>query len=127
MSKLAISSNAAPKAVGPYSQAVIAGGFLFISGQIPIDPASQKLLDASLEEQTRLVMRNIGAILKAANASYENIVRCTLYLTDLSQFAAVNKVYAEFFDENPPARVTVQVAALPLGAKIEIDAIAYTG
>lgn len=127
MSKLAISSNAAPKAVGPYSQAVIAGGFLFISGQIPIDPASQKLLDASLEEQTRLVMKNIGAILKAANASYENIVRCTLYLTDLSQFAAVNKVYAEFFDENPPARVTVQVAALPLGAKIEIDAIAYTG
>ena len=114
----------APKAVGPYSQGICAGGFLFSSGQIPIDPASGSLVSGPIEEQTRRVMENLRAVLEAAGTNFGGVVRTTIYLIHLSDFAKVNAVYASYFPSAPPARSTVQVAALPLGASIEIDLIA---
>jgi 2-iminobutanoate/2-iminopropanoate deaminase len=114
----------APKAVGPYSQAICAGGFLFSSGQIPIDPGSGSLVAGPIEEQTRRVMENLRAVLEAGGTNFGGVVRATIYLTNLSDFAKVNAVYASYFPSAPPARSTVQVAALPLGASIEIDLIA---
>ena len=119
-----VHTDDAPKAVGPYSQGICAGGFLFSSGQIPIDPASGKLVEGPIEEQTRCVMENLRAVLKAAGTTFDGVVRATIYLTQLSDFAKVNAVYASYFPSAPPARSTVQVAALPLGASIEIDLIA---
>ena len=114
----------APKAVGPYSQGIRTGGLLFSSGQIPIDPASGALVSGPIEEQTRRVMENLRAVLEAAGTNFGRVVRTTIYLTNLSDFAKVNAVYASYFPSAPPARSTVQVAALPLGASIEIDLIA---
>ena len=119
-----IHTDNAPKAIGPYSQAVMAGGMLFVSGQIPINPQTGELSTADISEQTKLVMDNIGAILKAAGLSYENIVKTTCLLADINDFAAMNKVYAEYFPTNPPARSAFAVKDLPKGASLEIEVIA---
>jgi 2-iminobutanoate/2-iminopropanoate deaminase len=119
-----IHSDSAPKAVGPYSQAIASGGFVFSSGQIPLDPETGKLVEGGIEAQTRRVMDNLAAVLGVAGSSLDRVVKTTIYLTNLADFSAVNAVYAGYFSAAPPARSTVQVAALPLGAAIEIDVIA---
>jgi reactive intermediate/imine deaminase len=120
-----VRTSAAPEPVGPYSQAVEQDGWIFASGQIPLDPATGELVAAGIEEQTRRVLANLRAVLEAAGAGFPDVVRTTIYLTDLATFAQVNAVYAEHFDGDPaPARATVQVAALPLGADVEIDCVA---
>ena len=122
----AIHSEAAPKAIGPYSQAVEvpAGRMVFLSGQVPIDPATQALVTGDIAAQTDRVMKNLQAVLAAANLAFEHVVRCTIYLIDLNDFGAVNEAYGRYFEGSPPARATVQVAGLPKGARVEIDAIA---
>jgi 2-iminobutanoate/2-iminopropanoate deaminase len=120
----AISADGAPKAIGPYSPGIRAGNLLFVSGQIPIDPVSGKLVDGDITAQTDQVMRNICALLKAAGAGVEHLVRTTVFLADMSDFAAVNERYATFLVDPPPARATVQVARLPMDVRVEIDAIA---
>jgi 2-iminobutanoate/2-iminopropanoate deaminase len=119
-----IASDTAPKAIGPYSQAVGAHGFVFLSGQIPVDPATGNLIDGDVKAQTERVLLNLQAVLMADGLTMRDVVRCTVYMTDLKEFAAMNEAYAVFFPNDPPARATVQVAALPKGAKIEIAAIA---
>ena len=123
----AIAAPRAPKAIGPYSPAIRAGHFLFLSGQIPIDPASGALVDGGIGAQTEQVMRNIGALLEAAGAGFEHVVRTTVFLADMNEFAAMNECYAKFVGDPPPARATVQVARLPRDARVEIDAIAVVG
>ena len=123
-SKEIISTDAAPAAIGPYSQGVRAGGFVFLSGQIPLDPATGQMVDGDIEAQTRRVMMNLEAVLVAAGTSFERVVRATIYLTDLGDFTKVNAIYGEKFPQHPPARATVQVAALPKGARVEIDLVA---
>lgn len=120
----AVSTSTAPRAIGPYSQAVRAGQFLFVSGQIPSDPASGEIIAGDAAAQTRRVLLNVGEILKAAGASYASVVRTTVFLIDLNDFAAVNDAYAAFFVVPYPARSTVQVARLPRDARVEIDVIA---
>jgi 2-iminobutanoate/2-iminopropanoate deaminase len=127
MTKEVISSDRAPRAIGPYSQAIRAGGLIFLSGQIPLDPATGELVAGDIEAQTRQVLKNLAAVLEAAGASLDDVVRTTIYLTDLADFAVVNRVYGEHFRALPPARATVQVAALPKGATVEIDGIAHVG
>jgi len=122
--KTAVESDAAPKAIGPYSQAIEANGFVFVSGQIPIEPETGQMSAVDVVAQTKRVMDNLGAILSAQGLGFEDVVKTTIYLTDLSDFARVNEAYAAYFQSDPPARATVQVAALPKGAKIEIEAIA---
>jgi 2-iminobutanoate/2-iminopropanoate deaminase len=124
--KTAISSPDAPKAIGPYSQAVEvrAARALFLSGQIPLDPATGELVKGGIEEQTHRVMENLRAVLGAGGATFEHVVKCTIYLADLGDFGKVNEVYGKCFPGVPPARATVQVAALPRGARVEIDAVA---
>ena len=122
--KKVIHTDNAPKAIGPYSQAIEAGGMLFVSGQIPINPQTGELSNGTIQEQTKLVMDNIGAILKAAGLGYENIVKTTCLLADISDFAEMNKVYAEYFLNNPPARSAFAVKDLPKGARLEIEVIA---
>ena len=124
MPKKHITSTQAPKPIGPYSQGVIAGGLLFISGQIPLDPQSGNLLDGSIEEQTELVLKNIMAILKEAKMGPENVVKTTVFLSDLADFPKMNAVYEKHLGKEPPARSTIQAAGLPRGVKVEIDAIA---
>jgi 2-iminobutanoate/2-iminopropanoate deaminase len=124
MPKKHVTSSQAPKPIGPYSQAIIAGGLMFVSGQIPIDPASGELVEGDIEAQTEQVLKNIAAILKEAKMGPENVVKTTVFLRDLAEFARMNEVYARYLGKEPPARSTVQVAALPRGVKIEIDAIA---
>src|SRR5690554_7061549 len=119
-----ISTAAAPAAIGPYSQAIEANGFLYISGQVPLDPATGQLVAGGITEQTRQVMKNIGAILEAAGYTYANIVKTTCLLSTMDNFKAMNEVYATFFPENPPARAAFAVQALPLSALIEIEVIA---
>ena len=119
-----ISSGGAPRAIGPYSQGIKAGNMVFLSGQIPLDPKSGELVKGDIAAQTERVMQNLEAVLAAAGLSFEHVVRCTIYLMDLGDFAAVNEVYGRYFPANPPARATVQVAGLPKGARVEIDAIA---
>jgi 2-iminobutanoate/2-iminopropanoate deaminase len=119
----AVSSSGAPKAVGPYSQAVRAGGLLFVAGQIPLDP-NGNLVEGDVAVQARRVLDNIGAILKAAQLTYAHVVRTTVFLADLNDMAAMNQVYAAYFSEPYPARATVQVARLPRDVRIEIEAIA---
>ncbi len=114
----------APAAIGPYSQAIRAGDLLFVSGQIPLDPATGQIVSGDVAAQTERVILNLRAILEAAGSSFAGVVKTTVYLTDLAQFADVNEVYARFFEPPFPARATVQVAALPRGAQVEIDAIA---
>jgi 2-iminobutanoate/2-iminopropanoate deaminase len=122
--KTAISSGDAPKAIGPYSQAVRAGSLLFLSGQVALDPATGQIVDGDVSAQTRRVMENLGAVLKAAGLSFADVARTTIYLADMNDFAKVNEVYATYFKEPFPARATVQVARLPRDARVEIDAIA---
>lgn len=122
MKKIIASANA-PKAVGPYSQAIELNGTVFVSGQLPVNPANGLVPD-SIEEQTRQSLQNIGSILKEAGLDYSDVVKTTVLLDDIKNFAAMNAVYAEFFTELKPARVCYQVAALPMGVKVEIDAIA---
>ena len=125
MSLRAVRTAAAPAPVGPYSQAVVAGGFVFASGQIPLDPATGKLVGGEIEAQTERVLDNLRAVLEAAGSSLGQVVRASVYLVDLAVFPRVNAVYARYFVSDPkPARSTVQVAALPLGAQVEIDVIA---
>jgi len=118
-----IEAAGAPAAIGPYSHAVRAGELLFCSGQIPLDPATGEIVDGGAAEQARRCMENLSAVCSAAGATLERAVRMTIYMTDLGAFAEVNEVYGSFFGEEPPARVTVGVAALPRGAQVEIDAI----
>jgi len=122
--KKVIKTNNAPQAIGHYSQAVIANGFIFLSGQIPIDPKSGNIIKGSIAEQTRLVLNNIKAILEAADVSLAGVVKTTVYLTDINKFAEMNQIYGEFFTPPYPARATVEVKALPKGVDIEIDAVA---
>jgi len=122
--KKIIHTEKAPKAIGPYSQAVENNGMLFISGQVPVDPAIGKIVEGGITEQTEQVMKNIGGILKEAGYEYSDIVKCTCLLSDMENFAAMNAVYAKYFAENPPARAAFGVVKLPLGAMIEIEAIA---
>lgn len=119
-----IHTDAAPAAIGPYSQAIVAGGFVFTAGQIPLDPATGKLVEGDIAAQTDRVLRNLAAVLEAAGASLSSVVRTTVYLTDIGDFPTVNEVYARHFAGHAPARSTVQVARLPAGARVEIDAIA---
>lgn len=120
----AIQTSEAPAAIGPYSQAVKSGDLLFLSGQIPLDPVSGELVGGSVADETKRVMQNLQAVLKAAGATFDDVVKTTIYLMDMTDFAQVNEVYATYFDQNPPARATVQVAGLPKGVRVEIDAIA---
>ena len=119
-----ISTPKAPRAIGPYSQAVVAGGFVFTSGQIPIDPATGEMISGSIEEQTHRVFANLQAVLEAAGTSLHNAVKVTVYLQSLEDFKRVNEVYAEVFGEVRPARSTVEVAGLPLGSRVEVDVVA---
>jgi 2-iminobutanoate/2-iminopropanoate deaminase len=120
----AISSSDAPKAIGPYSQAIRAGNLLFLSGQIPLDPATGNIVDGDITAQTERVLQNISAVLAAAGASFANVVRTTVFLADMNEFAAMNAVYGKFVVDPPPARSTVQVARLPRDVRVEIDVIA---
>jgi 2-iminobutanoate/2-iminopropanoate deaminase len=124
MTRHVISTPQAPAAIGPYSQAVSSGDTLFLSGQIPIDPSTGELVSGDIELETRRVLDNLGFVLRAGGADFADLVKTTIYLTDLADFAAVNRVYAERFGDSPPARATVQVSALPKGARVEIDGIA---
>ena len=120
----AVSSEAAPKAIGPYSQAVRAGSLLFVSGQIPLDPATGAMIEGDIAAQTRRVFANLQAILEAAGGSFDNVVRTTVYLADMNDFATVNEIYGTYFSSPAPARATVQAARLPKDARVEIDLIA---
>ena len=120
----AISTPRAPGAIGPYSQAIQAANFLFLSGQIPLDPTSGKLVEGDISVQAKRVLDNLAAILEAGRCTFANVVKTTVYLVDLNDFAVVNDVYAKYFTGTPPARATVQVSALPRGARVEIDAVA---
>ncbi len=126
MTRETIQTDGAPAAIGPYSQAVSvpAGRMVFLSGQIPLDPVTGKMVDGDITAQTERVMKNLEAVLKKAGASFANVVRCGIFLVDLNDFGKVNEVYARSFPSNPPARATVQVSALPRGAQVEIDAVA---
>jgi 2-iminobutanoate/2-iminopropanoate deaminase len=122
--KHAISSPGAPKAIGPYSPAIRAGQLLFVSGQVPLDPATGSMITGGIADQTRRVLDNIGELLLAAGRSFGDVARTTVFLADMNDFAVMNEVYGEYFTEPYPARATVQVARLPKDAKVEIDAIA---
>ena len=124
MAKEVISTTTAPSAIGPYSQAIRVGNLLFVSGQIPIDPATGEVVAGDIRAQTRQVLKNLAAIVEAAGSSLDRVAKTTVYLRDLSEFAAMNEVYAQFFGGEPPARSTVQVARLPRDAAIEMDLIA---
>ena len=123
----AVSTASAPAAIGPYSQAVRAGDFLFVSGQIPLDPATGSVVAGDVSVQTRRVLENMGEILKAAGATFAGVVKTTVYLADLNDFAAMNQVYAGFFGSPAPARAAVQVSRLPRDVRIEIEAVVYLG
>ncbi len=126
MARKNLHSDGAPKAIGPYSQAIqVDGGrMVFLSGQIALDPKTGQMVEGDAAAQTVRVMENLGAVLAAAGLDFSHVVRCTIYCTDLGDFAKINEAYAKYFREAPPARATAQVAALPRGAKVEIDAIA---
>jgi 2-iminobutanoate/2-iminopropanoate deaminase len=122
-----IHTNQAPAAVGPYSQAVRVGNLLFTAGQIGLDPVTGQMMDADVATQTERVLQNLAAILNAGGSSLEQVIKCTVFLMDMADFAAMNEVYGRFFPQNPPARSTVQVSGLPLGARVEVEAIALVG
>ncbi|MDP9322415.1 MAG: RidA family protein [Acidobacteriota bacterium] len=123
----AVSTVSAPKAIGPYSQAIRAGSLLFVSGQVPIDPATGQIVDGDIAAQTHRIFQNIGEILKAGGASFDHVVRTTVFLADMNDFAAMNEAYATYFTTPAPARATVQVSRLPRDARVEIDVIASFG
>jgi len=120
----AVTTPSAPKAIGPYSQGIRAGSLLFVSGQVPIDPATGQIIDGDIAAQTHRVFQNIGEILKAGGASFDHVVRTTVFLADMNDFAAMNDVYATYFASPAPARATVEVSRLPKDARVEIDVIA---
>ena len=127
MSKQAISTPQAPAAIGPYSQAIRAGNLLFVSGQIPLDPNTGQVVEGDAAVQTARVLRNLSAILEAAGSSLNQVLKTTVYLKDMADFAIMNEVYGRFFPETPPARATVEVARLPRNVAVEIDLIAEVG
>ena len=122
--KQIVKTGLAPQAIGPYSQAIKAGGFVFASGQIPIDPETGEFVSGGIAEQTRQVMKNLAAVLDAAGSDLQLVVKTTVYLADMAEFTAMNEVYGKFFTDEPPARATVQAARLPRDAKVEIEAVA---
>lgn len=122
--KQIIQTDRAPQAIGPYSQAIKARGFVYASGQIPIDPATGKFVAGGITEQTEQVMKNVAAVLEAAGSGLDRIVKTTVFLADMEEFAAMNEVYAKFFASDPPARATVQAAGLPRNARVEIEVVA---
>jgi 2-iminobutanoate/2-iminopropanoate deaminase len=122
-----IATEHAPRAIGPYSQAVLANGFVFLSGQLPLDPATNQLVEGDVAVQTARVLENLKTVLEAAGSSLEKVVKTTVFLRDMADFPRMNEVYARFFAVNPPARSTVQVARLPRDVSVEIDAIALAG
>lgn len=122
-----VQTKQAPDAIGPYSQAVIANGFVFTSGQIPIDPATGQFVSGGIAEQTQQVLKNLTAVLEAAGTGLQQVVKTTVYLADMQDFTAMNEVYAKFFSAQPPARSTVQAARLPKDARVEIDVVALAG
>jgi 2-iminobutanoate/2-iminopropanoate deaminase len=123
----AVHTDAAPKAIGPYSQAIKAGDLIFCSGQVPLDPATGELVAGEIGAQTERVMKNLEAVLEAAGSGLHLVVKSTIFLVDLGDFGAVNEAYGKFFPDTPPARATVQVAALPLGSRVEIEVVALSG
>ncbi len=125
MKKEIIHSTEAPEAIGPYSQANKIGNMVYCSGQIPLNPQSMKMEAETIEEQTHQVLKNLKAVLEAAGSSFDNVVKTTCYLSDLANFARFNAVYENYLEDSKPARVTIQAAALPLGALVEVDAIAF--
>jgi 2-iminobutanoate/2-iminopropanoate deaminase len=127
MPRETISTSGAPAAIGPYAQAVRAGDFLFLSGQIPLDPATGQVVAGDVSVQAERVLDNLAAVLEAGGASFASVVRTTIYLLDMNDFGVVNEIYGRRFPSNPPARATVQVARLPRDVRIEIDAVAYLG
>jgi 2-iminobutanoate/2-iminopropanoate deaminase len=122
--KKVIASSEAPAAVGPYSQAIATGNFLFCAGQIPLDPATGNLIEGDVKAQTERVLENLGGVLRANGMTYADVVKTTVFLTDLANFAQMNEVYARYFTEPFPARSTIQISALPKGSQVEIEAIA---
>ena len=127
MSLKAVTTPNAPGAIGPYSQGLRAGEFLFLSGQIPLDPATGQIVPGGIVEQTHQVLKNLGAVLTAGGASYGQVTKTTVYLQDMAEFGAMNEVYGTYFSAPAPARATIQAAALPRGVKVEIDVVAYLG
>jgi len=119
-----VATENAPNPIGPYSQAIKANGFIFLSGQTPLDPATQQLVTGGVAEQTERTLKNLEAVLKAAGSGLDKVVRCGVFLKDMNDFAAMNEMYGKFFKSNPPARSTVQAARLPKDCLVEIDAIA---
>lgn len=125
--KTIISTGQAPKAIGPYSQAIVANGMAYLSGQIPLDPATNQMIEGGIEAQTERVLENLKAVLEACGASLAAVVKTTVFLKDMGEFPKMNEVYARYFAENPPARSTVQAAKLPRDVSVEIDCIAIVG
>lgn len=123
MEKQVIFTDKAPRAIGPYSQAVRAGNFLFISGQIPINPVSGEIVRDSIQSETKQVMSNLQAIIEEAGATFADVVKTTIFIKDMNQFALINETYSEYFPENPPARATIEVARLPKDVNVEIEAV----
>jgi 2-iminobutanoate/2-iminopropanoate deaminase len=119
-----IATDQGPKAIGPYSQGIRANGFIFLSGQIPLDPATQQIVEGDIQAQTERVLKNIQGILAASGTSLEKVVKTTVFLKDMAEFAAMNEVYGKYFSANPPARSTVEVARLPKDVSVEIEVIA---
>ncbi|GMT50253.1 MAG: endoribonuclease [bacterium] len=124
MDKKIVETSQAPKAIGPYSQAIVSGGFLFSAGQIPLDPATMKLVEGDVKVQAQRVLENLKAVLEAENLDFSKVIKTTIYLKDLNDFQAVNEIYSKYFGSFKPARSTVQVAKLPLDSLIEVDLIA---
>jgi len=124
--KLRVQTTNAPAAIGPYSQAIKANGFVFASGQIPIDPATGEFVNGGIREQTEQVLKNLSAVLEASGSSLDQVVKTTVFLADMQDFAAMNEVYSAFFRETPPARATVAAAGLPRNARVEIEVVALT-
>ena len=124
MTKKVIATADAPGAVGPYSQAIVSDGFVFCSGQVPLDPATGELVTGSITTETRRCFQNLNSVLEAAGATFDDVVKVTAFLTDMNDFAEFNDAYGEFFGDEPPARATVGVAALPKGARVEVECIA---
>ena len=122
-----VATEYAPAAIGPYAQAIVAGDFVFCSGQIPLDPTTNRIVEGGIEIQTRRVLDNLAAVLQAGGSSLAQVVKTTIFLADMDDFASVNTIYGEYFGSEPPARVTVQVARLPRDVRIEIEAIALRG
>ena len=124
--KVRVQTESAPAAIGPYSQAIRANGFVYVSGQIPIDPQTGEFVAGGIREQTEQVLINLSAVLKAAGSGLERVVKTTVFLADMKEFAAMNEVYSKFFNSEPPARATVAAAGLPRDARVEIEAVALT-